>query len=73
MEQLKGLFRGFDFVEDNPLLLFLIIGLVIFLIMGNGDIGCFLEQNNSLIWIVLIVLVIFALNNNDCYEDDCCC
>ena len=49
MEQLQGLFRGFDFIDDNPLMLFLIIGgVVLFFMNSNGGLECFFEQNNSL-------------------------
>ena len=72
MNQLKDMFRGLDFVEDNPTILFLILGLVILLALSGGDLGCFFEQNNSLIWIILIVFVLFMFNNNDC-DDDCYC
>lgn len=37
MDQLKGMFRGFDCIDDNPMLLFLIIGGIILLAMTNGD------------------------------------
>ena len=47
MDQLKGMFRGFDLFDDNPTLVFLILGLVVLLILGNGDLGCFFDQNNS--------------------------
>ena len=69
MDQLQGLMRGFEY-DDNPLLLFLILGLVIFLFMGNDNISCFFEQNDFLIWIVAIIFIIFILSNR---EDDCCC
>lgn len=69
MDQITGFFRGFDCIDDNPLILFLIIGAIILLFMGNGDIGCFFEQNNSFVWIILIVFLIFMFNNNN----DCCC
>lgn len=71
MGQLNELFRGFDFIDDNPIMLFVIIGLVIFLLMGNDNFECFFEQNNSLIWIILIVFLLFIFNNNG--DDDCCC
>nr|WP_317333019.1 hypothetical protein [uncultured Romboutsia sp.] len=70
MDQLKEMFRGFDFFNDNPTLVFLILGLVVLLILSNGDLGCFFEQNNSLVWIVAIVFILFLFNNNN---DDCCC
>jgi len=69
MDQLKDMFRGFDFFGDNPTVAFLILGLVVLLILSNGDIGCFFEQNNSLIWIIAIVFILFLFNNNN---DDCC-
>ena len=49
MDQIKDMFRGFNFLGDNPTLVFLILGLVILLMISNGDLGCFFEQNNSLI------------------------
>ena len=69
MEQLKDMFRGIDFFSDNPTLAFLILGLVVLLILNNGDLGCFFDQNNSLIWIIAIVFILFIFNNNDgeCY------
>ncbi len=70
MEQLKGMFRGFDFFDGNPTLVFLILGVVILLILSNGDLECFFEQNNSLIWIIAIVFILFLFNNNN---DDCGC
>ena len=44
MDQLKGMFRGFDCFDDNPTLVFLVLGLVVLLILGNGDLGCFLNK-----------------------------
>lgn len=71
MDQITDFFRGFDFgFGDNPIVFFLIIGAVVLLFISNGDIGCFLEQNNSLVWIILIVFLLFMLNQNN---DDCCC
>lgn len=70
MDQIKDMFRGFNFLGDNPTLVFLILGLVILLMISNGDLGCFFEQNNSLIWIVAIVFIVFLFNNNN---DDCYC
>lgn len=70
MDQLKEMFRGFDFFGDNPTLVVLILGLVVLLILGNGDLGCFFEQNNSLVWIIAIVFILFLFNNNN---DDCYC
>ena len=69
MDQIKDMFRGFNFLGDNPTLVFLILGLVILLMISNGDLGCFFEQNNSLMWIVAIVFIVFLFNNNnhDCY------
>ena len=73
MNQLKDMFRGFDIFNDNPTIAFLILGLVVLLILSNGDLGCFFEQNNSLVWIIAIVFILFLFNNNnDCY-DDCYC
>ena len=68
MDQIKDMFRGFNFLGDNPTLVFLILGLVILLMISNGDLGCFFEQNNSLMWIVAIVFIVFLFNNNN---DDC--
>ena len=59
MDQLRDMFRGFDFFNDNPTLVFLILGLVVLLILSNGDLECFFEQNNSLIWIIAIVFILF--------------
>ena len=59
MDQLRDMFRGFDFFNDNPTLVFLILGLVVLLILSNGDLACFFEQNNSLIWIIAIVFILF--------------
>ncbi|WP_195937682.1 hypothetical protein [Romboutsia sp. 1001713B170131_170501_G6] len=75
MEQLKGMLRGFDFVDDNPMIFFLIIGLVVlFLINSNGNLDCFFDQNNSLVWIILLVFLVFMLGRNDeCCDDDFCC
>ena len=70
MDQLKGMFRGFDFFSDNPTLAFIILGIVVLLILGNGDLACFFDQNNSLLWIVAIVFILFLFNNNN---DDCYC
>ena len=70
MDQIKDMFRGFNFLGDNPTLVFLILGLVILLMISNGDVGCFFEQNNSLMWIVAIVFIVFLFNNNN---DDCYC
>ncbi|HJG96899.1 MAG TPA: hypothetical protein K8V90_07355 [Romboutsia timonensis] len=70
MDQIKDMFRGFNFLGDNPTLVFLILGLVILLMISNGDLGCFFEQNNSLMWIVAIVFIVFLFNNNN---DDCYC
>ena len=70
MDQIKDMFRGFNFLGDNPKLVFLILGLVILLMISNGDLGCFFEQNNSLMWIVAIVFIVFLFNNNN---DDCYC
>ena len=70
MDQIKDMFRGFFFLGDNPTLVFLILGLVILLMISNGDLGCFFEQNNSLMWIVAIVFILFLFNNNN---DDCYC
>ena len=70
MVQIKDMFRGFNFLGDNPTLVFLILGLVILLMISNGDLGCFFEQNNSLMWIVAIVFIVFLFNNNN---DDCYC
>ena len=70
MDKLKDMFRGFDFFNDNPTLAFVVLGIVALLILGNGDLGCFFDQNNSLIWIVAIVFILFLLNNSN---DDCCC
>ena len=63
MDQLRDMFRGFDFFNDNPTLVFLILGLVVLLILSNGDLACFFEQNNSLIWIIAIVFILFLFNN----------
>ena len=65
MDQIKDMFRGFNFLGDNPTLVFLILGLVILLMISNGDLGCFFEQNNSLMWIVAIVFIVFLFNNNN--------
>ena len=70
MDQIKDMFRGFNFLGDNPTLVFLILGLVILLMISNGDLGCFFEQNNSLMWVVAIVFIVFLFNNNN---DDCYC
>ena len=70
MDQIKDMFRGFNLLGDNPTLVFLILGLVILLMISNGDLGCFFEQNNSLMWIVAIVFIVFLFNNNN---DDCYC
>lgn len=70
MDQLRDMFRGFDFFNDNPTLVFIILGLVVLLILSNGDLGCFFEQNNSLVWIIAIVFILFLFNNSN---DDCCC
>ena len=70
MDQLRDMFRGFDFFNDNPTLVFLILGLVVLLILSNGDLACVFEQNNSLIWIIAIVFILFLFNNNN---DDCYC
>lgn len=70
MDQIKDMFRGFNFLGDNPTLVFLILGLVILLMISNGDLGCFFEQNNSLMWIIAIVFIVFLFNNNN---DDCYC
>ena len=70
MDQLRDMFRGFDFFNDNPTLVFLILGLVVLLILSNGDLACFFEQNNSLIWSIAIVFILFLFNNNN---DDCYC
>ena len=70
MDQIKDMFRGFNFLGDNPTLVFLILGLVILLMISNGDLGCFFEQNNTLMWIVAIVFIVFLFNNNN---DDCYC
>ena len=70
MDQIKDMFRGFNFLGDNPTLVFLILGLVILLMISNGDLGCFFEQINSLMWIVAIVFIVFLFNNNN---DDCYC
>ena len=67
MDQIKDMFRGFNFLGDNPTLVFLILGLVILLMISNGDLGCFFEQNNSLMWIVAIVFIVFLFNNNNDY------
>ena len=69
MDQLRDMFRGFDFFNDNPTLVFLILGLVVLLILSNGDLECFFEQNNSLIWIIAIVFILFLFNirNVLCY------
>lgn len=71
MDQLSGLFRGFDCIDDNPIMLIAIIGLILFLLLGNDNFECFFEQNNFLIWIILIVFILFLFNNNN--SDDCCC
>ena len=70
MDQLRDMLRGFDFFNDNPTLVFLILGLVVLLILSYGDLACFFEQNNSLIWIIAIVFILFLFNNNN---DDCYC
>ena len=70
MDQIKDMFRGFNFLGDNPTLVFLILGLVILLMISNGDLGCFFVLNNSLMWIVAIVFIVFLFNNNN---DDCYC
>ncbi len=70
MDQLRDMFRGFDFFNDNPTLVFLILGLSCFIKLSNGDLACFFEQNNSLIWIIAIVFILFLFNNNN---DDCYC
>ena len=70
MDQIKDMFRGFNFLGDNPTLVFLILGLVILLMISNEDLECFFEQNNSLMWIVAIVFIVFLFNNNN---DDCYC
>lgn len=70
MERLKGIFRSCDLFNDNSTLEFLILGLIVLLIFSNGDLGCFFDQNNSLIWIIVIVLILFLFNNNN---DDCYC
>ena len=72
MYKLKGMFIGIDCFDDNPTLVFLVLGLVALLILGNGDLGCFFEQNNSLIWIIAIVFILFLFNNNN-DNDDCYC
>ena len=64
MSQLSDFVRGFDFIDDNPMILFLIFGFVIFLALGGNNCCGFFEQNNSLIWIVLIIFILFLLNNN---------
>ena len=61
MDQLRDMFRGFDFFNDNPTLVFLILGLVVLLILSNGDLECFFEQNNSLIWIIAIVFILCSI------------
>lgn len=73
MRQITDMIRGFDFMDDNPIMIFLILGLVIFLLMGSND-GCggFFDQGNSLIWIVLIIFILFLLNNNNYDDCDCC-
>ena len=71
MSQLSDFVRGFDFIDDNPMILFLIFGFVIFLALGGHNCCGFFEQNNSLIWIVLIIFILFLLNNN--FDDDCGC
>lgn len=60
MDQLRDMFRGFDFFNDNPTLVFLILGLVVLLILSNGDLACFwakqftnLDYSNS-IYIIFI-------------------
>lgn len=61
MDQLRDMFRGFDFFNDNPTLVFLILGLVVLLILSNGDLECFfwakqftnLDYSNS-IYIIFI-------------------
>lgn len=74
MEQLKGMLRGFDFVDDNPMIFFLIIGLVVLLLINsNGSLDCFFDQNNSLVWIILLVFLVFMLGRNDGCHDDFCC
>lgn len=70
MDRLKDMFRGFDLFNDNPTLVFLILGLVILLMFNNGDLECFFDQNNSLVWIIAIVFILFLFNNNN---DDCYC
>lgn len=44
MDQLRDMFRGFDFFNDNPTLVFLILGLVVLLILSNGDLARFLSK-----------------------------
>ena len=45
MSQLSDFVRGFDFIDDNPMILFLIFGFVIFLALGgNNCCGFFLNK-----------------------------
>jgi len=70
MNQISDLIRNIDILDDNPILVFLIFGVIILLLMESNNCGNFFDQNNSLIWVILIVGVLILLNNNNC-SDDC--